>query len=381
VTTVGRVVLAGVSDGTAYLNDFCAREASAGGLGVLASLLAQVWDFDSEIATPASSRLNPSVIFGKPIRAYYEVEGSALPPGAPALSVLIHAQNTRWINYRESDPAQPEVPPLPPAAANSNPSSSPDPGGGRTPPSAPPGLPASQYTHHLIRDFMFQDAAAQNQTASGPPAGVTPQAPQQFTVQFTPLIPDPVVGKFTRGTGHAQVSNKNLVVAPVPASGPFTFHNDDVSYSGLLYELVDMQNNPVAGDQFSPNWFGVAVPDALTDFTNVIIYFHPTPNQAGYKDPDYASKSNGGDPTHTNWKDILGYVDRLGSQLAGAVKDATPPATPNQIVIVPIMRSFNVDGGVQGPFGGAGILPRQWYYIVNDILKDLPARLPTLPPS
>ena len=142
---------------------------------------------------------------------------------------------------------------------------------------------------------------------------------------------------------------------------------------------MDLQGNVVDGDQFSPNWFGVAVPDGITDFSNVTIYFHPTPGQAGYQDPDYASKSNGGISTHTNWKDLLGYVDRLGGQLAGAVKDAQ--ATPNQIVIVPLMRNDNVDGGVQGPFGGAGVFPRQWYYIVNDILKDLPTRLPTLPTS
>ena len=77
------------------------------------------WDFDSDIATPASSRLDPSKIFGKPIRAYYE--GNSLPAGAPAGSVLIHAESGRWINYQERDPnAVAEVPPLPPEATNSN---------------------------------------------------------------------------------------------------------------------------------------------------------------------------------------------------------------------------------------------------------------------
>ena len=99
----------------------------------------------------------------------------------------------------------------------------------------------------------------------------------------------------------------------------------------MLYELVDLQNNPVDGNAFSPNWFGVAVPDGITDFTNVVIYFHPTPGQAGYFDSDYPSKSNGGISTHSNWKELLGYVDRLGSQLGGAVKTAL--ATPNQIVM------------------------------------------------
>jgi len=58
---------------------------------------------------------------------------------------------------------------------------------------------------------------------------------------------------------------------------------------------------------------------------------------------------------------------------AGAVKHSG--ATPNQIVIVPLMMSVNVDGGQPA---AAGILPRQWYYIVSDILKDLPTRLASI---
>jgi hypothetical protein len=160
----------------------------------------------------------------------------------------------------------------------------------------------------------------------------------------------------------------------VSLGGDFAYLHDDVSFATFLYELVDLANSPVNGNTFSPNWFGVAVPDGITDFTNVVIYFHPTPEQANYFDTDYASKSNGGFSAHANWKELLGYVDRLGSQLAGAVKDSG--ATPNQIVIVPLMRNSNVDGG--SAVGAAGILPRQWFFIVNDILKDVRTRLPTL---
>jgi hypothetical protein len=381
-TTLGRVVLAGVSDGTAYLNDFCAREASPGGLGVLASLLAEVWDFDSDIASPASSQLNPSRIFGRPIRAYYQ--GNPLPPGAAAGSIVIDAQAQRWRQYVERGPADPkEVPSLPPERTNSNSDASKD--GHDSPHRSPPTPPSLLYAHHLIRDFMFLDAAAENQPASGPPPIVAPQVAQQLTVQFRSLNPadfaaeDSALAEFTRGTGRQLAGNKDLLdiaSAPVANGGDFAYRHDDVSFSTLLYELVDLQNNVIDGGQFSPNWFGVAVPDGITDFTNVVIYFHPTPGQAGYQDPDYASKTNGGISTHTYWKELLGYVDRLGSQLAGAVKDFQ--ATPNQIVIVPLMRNQNVDGGTPGAFGGAGLLPRQWYYIVNDILKDLPTRLPTL---
>jgi hypothetical protein len=240
---------------------------------------------------------------------------------------------------------------------------------------------------------MFLDAAAANKEASGLPAPVQPEVPQQFTVKFLSLDPsdftndDSALINFTRGTGHwtgvKQVSNKHLLDAKTnpPASnvGDLAFLHDDVSFSTLLYELVDLQNPAglIDGGEFSPNWFGVAVPDGITDFTNVVIYFHPTPGQAGYEDVDYPLKTSSG--RNTYWKELLGYVDRLGAQLAGAVKGFN--ATPNQIVVVPLMRNDNLDG--RDDNGNlrhvkAGILPRQWYYVVSDILKDLPARLPTL---
>jgi hypothetical protein len=364
-------------------------ENSASGLQVLASLLAEVWDFDSDIASPASSQINPSKMLGAPMRAYYE--GNPLPAGAAAGSLLIDASAARWSNYVErkdtGDPA--EVPPLPPERTNSNLVTSKDghDSGSRSPPQPPPS-PPNEYTHHLIRDFMFLDAAAANQGASGPAPSPPSNIAQQFTVNFLTLHPgdfateDNALGDFTRGTGPQHLSNKYLLdtnnpSAPVIGSGDLALlHDGDVglSFKTLLYELVDLQANAVDGDQFSPNWFGVAVANSITDFTNVIIYFHPTPGQAGYMDPDYASKTNASDPQHNSyWKELLGYVDRLGSQLAGAVKHSN--ATANQIVIVPLMRNANVDGGQPAT---AGILPRQWYYIVNDILKDLPTRLASL---
>jgi hypothetical protein len=357
-------------------------ENSPTGLGVLASLLDEVWDFDSDIASP---KLIASQVLGKPIRAYYQ--HPVLPSGAPPGSVVIDANAERWVNYVErasGDPA--EVPPLPPERTNSNANTGLD--GHNVPSRTPPIAPAGGYTHHLIRDFMFLDAAAANSEASGPPPLLQPNVPKQFTVNFLPLDPgdfvseDSALTEFTRGTGHwtgvKRVKNKHLLdnngqpLSPSDSSD-LAFLQDDLSFSTLLYELADLQNNAVDGGESSPNWFGVAVPEGITDFSNVVIYFHPTPQQAGYMDPDYPSKTNGANPQHTNWKELLGYVDRLGAQLAGAIKHSN--ATPNQIVIVPLMRNQNLDGGSSV---AAGILPRQWYYIVTDILKDLPTRLPTL---
>ena len=364
-------MIADLSDAAIYVNNFCKAEASAGGLKVLPSLLAEVWDFDSDVAT---TKIDPSKIFGKPIRAYYQ--GHPLPAGAAAGSVLIDAPAQRWRNYVERAPAEPkEVPPLPPERTNNNTDPAKD--GHDSPSRTPPTAPGFMYTHHLIRDFMFLDAAAANQPASGAPPAVTPAVPQQFTIRFRPLDPAEATGlaEFTRGTGQHATNKHLLDRTSVSGAGAFSYLHDDVSFAVLLYELVDLQNDPVDGNSFSPNWFAVTVPEGITDFTNVVIYFHPTPGQAGYVDSDYASKSNGGIATHSNWKDLVGYIDRLGSQLAGAVKRAN--ATPNQVAIVPLMRNSNVDGGSPVP-GGAGVLPRQWYYIVNDILKDLPTRLPTL---
>ena len=334
-------------------------------------------------------------MLGAPIRAYYQ--GNPLPASAPAGSLLIDARALRWRQYveRKDSGDAVEVPPLPPERTNGNADTSKN--GSDAPARSPPTPPAAGggYTHHLIRDFMFLDAAAANDQASGPPPSPTLNIPQQFTVNFLPLKPadfageDSSLGAFTNGTGPQQIINKYLLdiaTAPVTGGGDLAFlHDGDVglSFATLLYELVDAQTGALAdATQFTPNWFGVAVPNGITDFSNVVIYFHPTPGQAGYMDPDYASKTNGcpdcsppiaPNSRRTYWKELLGYVDRLGSQLAGAVKHSG--ATSNQIVIVPLMRNANVDGGQSA---AAGILPRQWYYIVSDILKDLPTRLASI---
>ncbi len=364
-------MIAGLSDWGVYGNAFCTDEDTTG-LGVLRTLLAEVWDFDSDIATPP---LATSQVLDKPIRAYFQNPaaraGGPLTPG----STVIDCSPGRWdkyVNPAAGDIA--EIPPLPPLATNSNSDTSKNGSGSRI--------------HHLIRDFMFLDATAQNVDASGPPPILQPRLEQTFTARFRALDPadfasdDPRLGEFTRGTGRLSIANKQLIdigaAPPETSSDKFVFFRDDqLSFSALLYELVE-NGQPVDGGAFSPNWFGVAVPDGITDFTNVVIYFHPTTNQAGYNDNNYRNKDGGNNPPANNptyWKELLGYVDRLGAQLAGAIKQTG--ATPNQVVIIPLMRNNNVDAA-QASTSRAGILPRQWYYIVNDILADLPTRLASL---
>jgi hypothetical protein len=363
-----------------------------------------LWDFDSDIATPASLRIDPqlwqspSPWVNLPIRAYYQ--GAQLPANAPVGSTLIDISARHWSGYVEHPSGDdPEVPPLPPEGTNSNPGINPITG---TPynGSDTPGSIDVTYAHHLNRDFMFLDAAAANQEASNTSTQVQPQTQPQFTVSYFDLDPtssdDPELPRFTRGTGHHLINNKYLIndgavgnVIPDQSETSDTIFtlffdadqsNPGLSFTILLYQLTDLSGNAIDGNQYSPNWFGVAVPDGITDFANVIIYFHPSPLQAGYFDTDYALKSNTGNSNqpiqnHTNWKELLGYVDRLASQLAGATKYAN--ATPNQIVILPIMRSANVVDGEQVSYG-PGVLTGQWYYIVNAILQDIPTRLSSL---
>lgn len=149
----------------------------------------------------------------------------------------------------------------------------------------------------------------------------------------------------------------------------------DVAFTALLYELSDISGNAVV-----PNWFGVAVPDGITDFRNVIFYFHPYPIQlpgADYLQSTYQSKSGGSPGTGTNWKELFAYVHTLGNQLAGAANYAklNPGVSPgepwNQIVIFPFMRDYD----------DPGILPQYWYFIVQDILDDLITNGFNVPPE
>jgi hypothetical protein len=167
------------------------------------------------------------------------------------------------------------------------------------------------------------------------------------------------VSSYTNGTGH-YLSKKYLLDDGTfdPTTGSINFESRNVGFSALLYELRD-GNGGVVND--SPNWFGVAVPEGITDYRNVVIYFHPSTGQGGalYDTRDYLAKSG----AHgTNWKELYSYVERLGKQLAGAAKFAPVGVnTNNQILIFPFMRDFP----------SAGLLSKYWYNFVMDILDDL----------
>jgi hypothetical protein len=174
----------------------------------------------------------------------------------------------------------------------------------------------------------------------------------------TNLFPDAVTAKFTRGTGvqpHTIASKLVVANLPVQSNTVLNFEQaTELSYRALLYELHDRPSGVLSTK--APNWFGVALPTAfdLSGDVYVIVYFHPRPGQAGYNDADYQNKNGA---SGTDWRQLYAYVDRLGGQMAGAIKAG---AKANRLVVFPFLKSaqYTVPTG-------------EWFNIIHDILQDI----------
>ncbi len=161
-----------------------------------------------------------------------------------------------------------------------------------------------------------------------------------YTVSQSSLAP---IAGVHNGTGHQHDPGRAVAVAgSVPGSALLQFSGMDLSITTMLFVL----NANVV-----PNWFGVAVPDGLTDFTRPNIFFHPTPGQAGYNDADYPTKGG-------QWPKLFYYMERLGYQIAGSGR--------GQVVVMP----FLTDAATS-----TGILPANWQDIITDILQAASTQL------
>ena len=138
--------------------------------------------------------------------------------------------------------------------------------------------------------------------------------------------------------------NPSSVPGSVPHPGNLVFQQANVHVTTRLYQITQ---------QVVPNWFGVAVPANVTDFSHPNIFFHPSPGQAGYKDSDYPTKSG-------MWPDLFYYMELLGYQVDGAIKDFGGAA--NQVVIMPFLTTAATNTGIFAP---------NWQDIVVDILTDI----------
>jgi len=239
----------------------------------------------------------------------------------------------------------------------------------QTPPLEVPPLPDKSDTHHLVRDFMFLHAARHRRFSStGGPPSIKPSSPfQVHSIDLPDPISDPEGGDYpvgalvSHGTGSKSTTDKMLVDATtVSDNGTLGFSNAKVNITLKLYELLDGHGDVA---KVAPNWFGVAIPVGVTDFSKPIIYFHPTPGQNAYNDDDYPLKTTG-PKTYSgrDWRELFAYLDRLGNQLAGAVQAG---AIPNQIVIMPFMTSNLANDA------NLGIFRANWLAIVTDILRDI----------
>jgi hypothetical protein len=128
-----------------------------------------------------------------------------------------------------------------------------------------------------------------------------------------------------------------------------------LTYRALVYELQDDNGNT---STIVPNWFGVAIPNPanfdLSSDVYVILYFHPTPGQAGYSDQDYLAKRGA---SGTDWKQLYAYIDRLGGQMAAANESGAPA---NRLVIFPFLTESQYT------------LPTSdWLNIIHNILQDI----------
>src|SRR5665213_96406 len=160
-----------------------------------------------------------------------------------------------------------------------------------------------------------------------------------YTVTSIPLAP---IAGIHSGTGTHQNSNWLVVPASVPGTANLQFSGAWVQVTTMLFQL----NASVV-----PNWFGVAIPNGITDFTKANIFFHPLPAQAGYKDSDYPTKAG-------MWPQLFYYMERLGYQVDGAAR--------NQIIIMPFLTNAAND---------TGIFVANWSDIVTDILTAVRASM------
>jgi hypothetical protein len=162
-----------------------------------------------------------------------------------------------------------------------------------------------------------------------------------------PLHLDPIPG-YHNGTGSH--GRRQMIVDPgsVPGTGKLQFLAANVHVATMLFQI---------NQQVVPNWFGVAIPDNVTDFSSPNIFFHPLPAQAGYIDADYFSKT--GRASGPIWPDLFYYMELLGYQLDGAIKNYGAPG--NQVLIMPFLTSTATD---------TGIFHANWQGIVTDILTD-----------
>lgn len=145
-------------------------------------------------------------------------------------------------------------------------------------------------------------------------------------------------------TGLLNLDKPFVHPASVQGNGPLWIGQATRKVHCLLYEL---------SERVVPNWFGVAIPEGVTDLSEVILYFHPIPGQANYHDRDYAAKAG-------KWRaNLPNYMWRMGMQIALSGKP--------RALIMPFFTSASS--------GTLGMFAANWKAIVNSLLSLAHARV------
>jgi len=188
-------------------------------------------------------------------------------------------------------------------------------------------------------------------TPAPPPPGSPPAPPaagltgsrSPFPITSIPLAANSA--GLHQGTGTHQKTLTVVDPASVAPAGQLQFTTANPTITTLLFELATAS---------APNWFAVAVPAGLTDFSRAHVFFHPIPAQGGYLDSEYSHKN---DPSYvysgTPWTNLFYLIERLGYQSAASVRPT--------VVVIPFLTSAATNTGIFAP---------NWSAILSDILTD-----------
>jgi hypothetical protein len=173
----------------------------------------------------------------------------------------------------------------------------------------------------------------------------------KYTIVSRDLM-DPKIGQLWTGTATVTGSHVN--------EGTFTT-------DPILHFTRNPSDNPLQLDSWLfeiqedvvPNWFGVAVPQGIQDFTKPHVFFHPIPAIAGYPDDVYKNKDK-----HPGWVWLYRYVRFAGTQLCMSGN--------GQVFIMPFFTT--------AAKGTCGVFAKDGEDILSDILNKLTRIYRTLNP-
>jgi hypothetical protein len=162
------------------------------------------------------------------------------------------------------------------------------------------------------------------------------------------VLPTPPPGPATPGDGKvrtlqgvsglaASVSANTWTPVEASLANDMVFQWSGVAGSGRIFYFE-------LNEKVVPKWFGVLLPNGVTGFDKVNIFFHPTASQAGFDDGRYF--------TPGAFTGIFHYLsDDFGAQFCAAGN--------GRAMIMPLMTT--------GAAASCGVFPQRWESIINQI--------------